>query len=80
MYLTSFFVQRLEMTSKKGSKNTIFSFSAKSAGQKNPTSVVVELTVTLKETDGNQEVENFRRRTDEVEAKDTMLVFMNFSI
>jgi hypothetical protein len=52
---------------------------AKRNGQKNPTSVVVELTVTLKETDGSQEVENFRRRTDEVEAKDTMLVFMNFS-
>ena len=51
---------------------------AKSVGQKNPTSVVVELTVTLKETDGNQEVENFRRRTDEVEAKDTTLVFMSF--
>ena len=66
------------MTQKKF-ENINFLLLAKSVGQKNPTSVVVELTVTLKETDGNQEVENFRRRTDEVEAKDTMLVFMNFS-
>ena len=66
------------MTQKKF-ENINFLLLAKSVGQKNPTSVVVELTVTLKETDGNQEVENFRRRTDEVEAKDTTLVFMKFS-
>ena len=55
-----------------------FLFSEFPSDQKNRTSVVVELTVTLKDTEGNQEVENFRRRTDEVEAVDTQLLFTSF--